>query len=75
VSDACHFPEVAEQRCGFVVPLDPAATADKMAALLEDPGEAAAMGRRGRRLVLERFTWPRVAEQMSMAYERYAVPA
>lgn len=70
VSDACHFPEVAEERCGHVVPLDAAATADRMAELLANPTEAAAMGERGRRLVFDRFTWPQVARQMTDAYTR-----
>lgn len=37
-------------------------------ALLSDPARRAEMGRNGRRLVEERFTWPRVAEQMEEAY-------
>lgn len=68
VSDACHFPEVAEERCGHVVPVDAAATADAIADVLARPDEAAAMGERGRRLVLARFTWPQVARQMTEAY-------
>lgn len=70
VSDACHFPEVAEEKCGHVVPLDAGATADRMVVLLNGPVEAAAMGQRGRALVLDRFTWPQVARQMSDAYRR-----
>jgi hypothetical protein len=32
--------------------------------------EAAAMGERGHRLVMSRFTWPRIAERMLEAYDR-----
>lgn len=38
--------------------------------LLADPARRAAMGARGRLLVEEKFTWPRVAAQMEEAYRR-----
>jgi len=63
ISDACHFPLVAEVGCGHVAPLDPPAFADALGGLLADPEAAEAMGRRGRELVLERFTWPEIAAQ------------
>lgn len=70
VSDACHFPEVAEFGCGFVIPLDAKSLADRMRDLLADPTRSVAMGEAGRRLVFERFTWPQVARQMADAYAR-----
>ncbi len=71
VSDACHFPEVAAAGAGEVVPLDAAAVAAALGRVLSDPGRAA-MGRAGRELVLSRYTWPRVAEQLVAAYRRHA---
>jgi starch synthase len=77
------IPEVvADGETGWLVPCDaavvagdPAATArfeaglaDRINALLRDPGRAAAMGRAGRRRVLERFTWERVAERTLELY-------
>lgn len=41
---------------------------DGVAALLEDAGRCAEMGRRGRALVESRFAWPRVAQEMEEAY-------
>lgn len=72
ISDACHFPEVAEERCGHVVPVDARATANAIAELLSRPADAAAMGQRGRQMVLARFTWPQVARQMAEAYRDLA---
>jgi poly(glycerol-phosphate) alpha-glucosyltransferase len=66
---ACNIPE------GFAadaaVRVEP--NADAIATGLErliamPPAERAAMGERGRALVEERFTWPRVAEQMHAVY-------
>jgi phosphatidylinositol alpha-1,6-mannosyltransferase len=39
--------------------------ADTVAALLEDPARAAAMGRAGRERVERSFTWPRAAAQLA----------
>lgn len=68
VTEACHFPEVAEVDAGRVVPLDAVKVADGLAEVLADPESAASMGRRGRAMVAERFTWPKVAEAMLEAY-------
>jgi glycosyltransferase involved in cell wall biosynthesis len=72
VSDACHFPEVATAGAGEVVPLDPAAVAAGLDRVLSNP-DRAAMGRAGRAMVLERYTWPIVAGQLVAAYGRFGV--
>ncbi len=61
ISTECHFPEVAEEGAGRVVPLDAAAVAAAMAELLADPAAARGMGERGRAMVLSRYTWPEIA--------------
>ncbi len=49
---------VAEVDCGLLAdPTDPIAVADAIEELLADPERAAAMGRRGRQAVLERYRW------------------
>ena len=67
VSEACHFPEVAAAGAGEVVPLNAAAVAAALGRVLSNP-DRAAMGRAGRELVMSRYTWPRVAEQLVAAY-------
>jgi glycosyltransferase involved in cell wall biosynthesis len=72
VSEGCHFPEVAEARAGWVTSLGAEPTAKALeAALALSPAEAAAMGERGRDLVLSRFTWPKIAEMTIAGYERH----
>jgi starch synthase len=65
---------VVEGVTGHLVPVPDdagalgAALAAPVAALLEDPGRAAAMGAAGRERVEERFTWRAVAEQTAALY-------
>ena len=57
---------------GLRDPVDPtgfaAAIAERVNALVADPDRAAAMGRAGRRRVLEHFAWPAIAEQTAALY-------
>ena len=71
ITDACHFPEVGASAAGAVVSLDPAEIAAAMAGILADPSAAEAMGRNGRRLVFENYTWPRIAERTLALYEAH----
>ena len=68
ISDACHFPEVAEATAGVVTSLDPAAVSTALTKVLEDEPLARAMGASGRKLVLENFTWPVIAEKTISSY-------
>ncbi|MEK6702778.1 MAG: glycosyltransferase, partial [Planctomycetota bacterium] len=73
ISDQCHFPEVAETRCGYVTPVGAEPTAAALDAALSLPAaEAAAMGERGYELVTSRFTWPKIAERTIEAYRSHA---
>jgi glycosyltransferase involved in cell wall biosynthesis len=62
--------DVRRAHAGVVVERDPRQLAAAIEELLRDPERRAEMGRRGRRLVEERFTWPRVAEEMEAHYAR-----
>jgi glycosyltransferase involved in cell wall biosynthesis len=66
ISKACHFPEVAEQKAGEVVDLNADAFAAAFARTLANPQS---MGEAGKRLVFERFTWPKVVEMLVEAYQ------
>ena len=50
------------------------ALAERINELISDPGRAAEMGRAGRRRVLERFTWARVAERTAALYRSLVAP-
>ena len=57
--------------CGLLVdPQDPQAIADAMQWILDHPEEAAAMGRRGRAAVEERYNWEAESEKLVALYRR-----
>lgn len=63
----CH--EVKAADAGMVVECDVTQITDAMHTVLDDPVRAAEMGHRGRRLVEERYSWPRVAEKLEGIYQ------
>lgn len=72
ITHACHFPEVATAGAGAVVTLEPADIAGGMIEILRDLGMAETMGRNGRQLVFENYTWPRIARLTTSLYEAYS---
>jgi glycosyltransferase involved in cell wall biosynthesis len=57
--------------CGLLVdPMDPAAIAEAIAAILDDPGEAQAMGQRGRAAVEAHYSWAVEGRVLLDAYAR-----
>ena len=68
ISEQCNFPEVAEHEAGFVVPLDDASVCEAIGKLLSDARLGARMGRNGRRLVTEHYTWQSAAASMAACY-------
>jgi glycosyltransferase involved in cell wall biosynthesis len=66
----CNLPEGAELGAAIVVNPDPTAIARGLADLMKmGDQERHEMGQRGRQLVADRFTWPRIAKQMGAVYE------
>jgi glycosyltransferase involved in cell wall biosynthesis len=72
ISQACHFPEVAEAGAGEVVPLEADAISAALRRVLSDPQRSERMAAAGRELVASRYTWSRVAAQTLEAYRRRA---
>jgi len=70
ISDQCFFPEVTHVGAGEVVPLNPDRIASALLRILEDPVLNAKMSDSARRLVADRYTWPCIAQQTILAYER-----
>ncbi|HRP63184.1 MAG TPA: glycosyltransferase [Phycisphaerales bacterium] len=70
ISDACHFPEVAEAGAGEVVPLDADAVAQALLTIIGDEALRRRMSQAGRELVRSRFTWPKIAVRMVQCYEQ-----
>jgi glycosyltransferase involved in cell wall biosynthesis len=64
---------VCDTGCGLVVdPFDPEAIAAAIQRLVQNPEEAAEMGRRGRAAFEERFNWDAQAEQLLSLYQGFA---
>lgn len=70
ISEACHFPEVAEAGAGEVVPLDADAVAQALLRIIGDEALRRRMSQAGRELVRSRFTWPKIAVRMVQCYEQ-----
>lgn len=68
ISRECHFPEVQAAGAGEVVTLNPAGIADALLRLTGDEVRRQQASHAARRLVLENYTWPRIAERMIEAY-------
>lgn len=69
VSSPCHFPEITEANCGWVI--EPETHALELALreyLQMRPSELACMGERARGLIERRFTWPVIGRQMEEVY-------
>ena len=73
ISRQCNFPEVSEHAAGFVVEPEEPAVTQAISTLLSDAGLRVAMGRNGRRLVREKYTWAGVAAAMADRYRRLIV--
>lgn len=74
ISRECHFPEVQAVGAGEVVALDPVAIADALLRLTSDGARRQHSSHAARRLVLENYTWPRIAERMVEAYTQVGQP-
>lgn len=68
ITGACHFEDVGEVEAGVVTTLEPESIAAGLCRVLGDADEARAMGERGRRLILERYTWPAIADRLVTLY-------
>ena len=70
VTDHCNVPEVAELGAGWLIPAEVPALERALESLFENSPQANhSMGSRGREFVRSRYTWARVARQMSEVYE------
>ena len=64
---------IGDAQCGlFVDPLDPAAIAQAMAWILDNPEEAKAMGERGRLAVENDYNWARESRALLECYHSLA---
>lgn len=70
ISTHCHFPEVTGAGAGEVVPLETPAITEALSRVLSDTAARDRMGTAGQAMVHDHYTWPRIAQQTIVAYER-----
>ncbi len=68
ITTGCNFPEAAAAQAAHVVACEVDDIAQALLRCLHDPLAAKAMGDRARQLVLDRYTWDRVATQLLEVY-------
>ena len=64
----CPWPELETQACGRWVEQTPAAIADAIRDLADDPAARQAMGQRGSAFARERYSWDSIARTMTGIY-------
>ncbi len=69
ISEACHFPRVAEEGAGEIVPLEPRAIAGAVLKFLNDPSRREGASAAAKRLG-HQYTWDRIAAQTFQLYGR-----
>jgi poly(glycerol-phosphate) alpha-glucosyltransferase len=66
----CNLPEGFAAQAAVAIDPEPDSIAEGITRIVEMPDEElAAMGRRGRRLVEEKFAWPQIAADMKTVYD------
>jgi glycosyltransferase involved in cell wall biosynthesis len=69
ITTACHFPELAQAGAGIEVPPTREGITQGLRALLErSPTQRAELGKRGRALVEEEYTWDRQGHKLAEVY-------
>ena len=68
ITSGCNFPEAEAAQAAHVVASEVDAIARALLQCLHDPAVAEAMGDRARQLVLNHYTWDRVAAQLIEVY-------
>jgi len=69
ITRQCQFPEIAEAEAGIVIEPDSKQLAEALNKLLSDPKLCKKMGENGRKLVLAKFTWDKITDEMIKVYK------
>lgn len=68
ITTGCNFPEAAAAQAAHVVNIDADEIANAIIQCLSNPQQAKAMGDRARQLILEKYTWDRIASNLFEVY-------
>ncbi len=70
ITHPCNFPEVAERGCGAVVDPDPRQLEGALIDILgASTAERRRMGGNGQELILQRYTWENIGNQLTRVYD------
>lgn len=69
ITKQCNFPEVEKVGAGKVIDADAGCLSKVLIELLDNPGLCKVLGDNGKRLVMRKFTWDKVADKMINAYK------
>lgn len=69
ITTGCNFPEAAAAKAAYIVDVDVEEIAQALAICMQNPQEAKAMGDRARELILNNYTWDKIAVKMVATYE------
>jgi len=69
ITKQCQFSEIAEADAGIVIKPDSKPLAQALNKLLNDFQLCKKMGENGKKLVLEKYTWDKIADKMIKVYE------
>jgi glycosyltransferase involved in cell wall biosynthesis len=69
ITHQCNFPEISENNAGIAINPKVEELTEAMIKLLKNPLLAQEMGRNGKKLVEEKYTWEKIANQMTNLYE------
>jgi len=69
ITTSCNFPEAATAHAAHVVEISADAIANTLIHCLKYPDEAKDMGDRARQLIIENYTWDKIAIQMIEVYQ------
>lgn len=69
LTEACNIPGIEEEGAGMIITPELTSLSQAMLRLTDDTALRNQVGHSGRQLALAKYTWDRVAEQMTQVYE------
>ena len=70
ITNRCNFPEVARVKAGRIVEPDVGQLSKAIFELINNPELCQKMGENGERLIIEKYTWDKIANQMICLYKK-----
>jgi glycosyltransferase involved in cell wall biosynthesis len=69
ITKQCHFPEVEQVQAGKINDGDATELSEIIMELLDNPQLCKKMGKSGKKLVRDKYTWDKVSDKMIGVYE------